>query len=180
MWALQHVASKVNFYTCMNATDTPPTHGWQTTPYGAIPAPAIKCLTPPTHNPLFLTLALEELVAVDKYHQVTDTIAAISSCGSVPTLLQLIFERLEDHHPPELVGLIMAQVAFSRSGMMEGELCSLAALAGENGIPPGAETGLQWAYFFNAVAPLLRNKGGVFQPLHGEVRDAIFARFVFF
>jgi hypothetical protein len=62
MWVLQHTASKVNFYKCMNATDTPPTHGWQPTAYGSHPPPTLICLTPPTQNPLFLTLALEELV----------------------------------------------------------------------------------------------------------------------
>jgi hypothetical protein len=114
------------------------------------------------------------LKAVDKYYEVAETIAAISSCGSVPTLLQIILERLERFHPPELVGLIMGQVAFSRSGMMEAELCRLAG----DGMVVGTETGFAWAYFFNAVAPLLRNKGGCFSTLHSEVRDAIFARYL--
>lgn len=171
VWCLQHTTSRVNMYICARGTDTPPTHGWIATDFGESPAPTVAVMVPPTSNPLFLHLALEVLVAVDKYHQVNDTINAISSCGSVPTLLQLIFDRLETTHAEKTVGIVLSQIAFSRGGMMESELCKIAGV-------PGNEEGFAWAFIFNAVAPLLRNQGGCFSTLHSEVRDAVRARYV--
>ena len=171
VWCLQHTASQSNMYECHRGTDTPPTHGWVATDFGVEPAPTMACLTPPTHNPLFLNLALEELVAVDKYYEVSDRIAAISSCGSVTTLLQLIFDRLEVIHAEEIIGTVLSQVAFSRGGMMESELCKIAGV-------PGSDGNFAWTYIFNAVAPLLTNKGGCFTMLHAEVREAVYARYM--
>jgi hypothetical protein len=67
VWYIQHTTSKVNLYQCPHGTDTPPIDDWGVTVYGEGQPPRIKCLKPPTHNHLFLHLALEELVAIDKY-----------------------------------------------------------------------------------------------------------------
>jgi hypothetical protein len=67
VWYIQHTTSKVNLYQCPHGADTPPIDDWGVTVYGEGQPPRIKCLKPPTHNHLFLHLALEELVAVDKY-----------------------------------------------------------------------------------------------------------------
>ena len=49
---------------------------------------------PPTHLPLFLKLAMEELCAFGMFEELDNKIWEIASCGSVPTLLLQMLDRI--------------------------------------------------------------------------------------
>jgi len=116
-------------------------------------------------------MALDELVSIESYRLVSDRIHAIAACASSPTLLQLIFDRLEAAHGSHIIATLLSQVGFSINGMMESELCSITEVE-------GGEGGLLWCVLINTVAQLMSNRNGMLTLVHKQVADAIKARYM--
>ena len=86
IWYIQLFHAK--FYQCKQGTDSPPSDGWEDADMAPPEAglaglvPTVRSLNPPTNNPLFLRIALGELIALDTYRKVS---ALATSCfaGSI-------------------------------------------------------------------------------------------------
>ena len=162
-----------SYYKCPHGTDTPPSLGWVCTEEGYKPNPTIRCLQPPTHNPLFLKLAMEELVAFGSFELLDDKIQEIASCGSIPTLLLLMLDRLEEGFEqthPGAVRTIFSQIWCCKNGMTAPELCELC------GIEEG-EVSMEWNLLFTAVTPFLVARSGRYTFLHAYIKQAVQARY---
>lgn len=159
------------YYVCPHGTDTPPSLGWSATNVKFGDPPQVRCLEPPTHLPLFLKLAVEELCAFGLFEELDQKIREISSCGSIPTLLLLMLDRLENGMEDKLaVRNVFSQIWCSLNGMLASELCELAGIE--------SESSQTWALLFSSVRPFLVERGGRFTFLHNYIRDAVGARFV--
>jgi Ran GTPase-activating protein (RanGAP) involved in mRNA processing and transport len=161
------------YYRCPHGTDTPPSLGWTPTEEGYKPFPTIRCLQPPTHNPLFLKLAMEELVAFGSFELLDDKIQEIASCGSIPTLLLLMLDRLEmgfETSHPGAIRTIFSQIWCCKNGMTATELCQLCNI--EEG-----EESTEWGILFTAVTPFLVARSGRYTFLHAYIKQAVQARY---
>jgi len=162
-----------SYYKCPHGTDTPPSLGWVCTEEGYKPNPTIRCLQPPTHNPLFLKLAMEELVAFGSFELLDDKIQEIASCGSIPTLLLLMLDRLEEGFEqthPGAVRTIFSQIWCCKNGMTAPELCELCGIA-------DGEVSMEWNLLFTAVTPFLVARSGRYTFLHAYIKQAVQARY---
>ena len=167
VWKVSH------FYKCPHGTDSPPSLGWASTEDMYKPSPTIRCMQPPTWNPLFLQLALDELVAFGLFEQLDQKIVEISACGSIPTLLLLMLKRLEDGFDlsnPGAIRTIFSQIWCCRNGMMASELCELCSI-------DGGEASTEWNLLFTAISPFLVARGGRYTFLHNFILQAVQARY---
>lgn len=169
VWMLKD--SSKAYYMCPHGTDTPPSLGWIPAAESAGAPPTLRCLVPPTHLPLFLKLAMEELCAFGIYEELDNKIRDIASCGSIPTLLLLMLDRLQNgFEDKEAVRTVFSQIWCSRNGMMASELCDLAGIA--NG-----QASQQWALLFSALKPFLSERAGRYTFLHNYIKLAVEARY---
>ena len=157
VWVIRSTAKMQPFYKCPHGTITPPSLNWApATKQKSIhnkhrDAIKVRCLQPPTHNPLFLKLAMEELIAFGSYEALNSKIQEIASCGSIPTLLLLMLDRLETGAEDQAAVIsIFSQIFCSKNGMMEQELCHLV----------GLEDGLKWNILFTPIKPFLVSRRG--------------------
>lgn len=95
-WAIKSISTQTVYYVCADKTVTvPPNAGWQSEDDAYKPAPLVRCTSPPMHLPMFLLLAVEELVAFGHERFRDAKIQQIASCGSVANLLLLRLQRVE-------------------------------------------------------------------------------------
>mmetsp|Transcript_35447 Transcript_35447/g.92734 ORF Transcript_35447/g.92734 Transcript_35447/m.92734 type:complete len:1347 (-) Transcript_35447:1023-5063(-) len=169
VWMLKDNAK--HYFMCPHGTDTPPSLGWIPAAESAGKPPTLRCLVPPTHLPLFLKLAMEELCAFGVYEELDNKIWEIASCGSIPTLLLLMLDRLQNgFEDKEAVRTVFSQIWCSRNGMMASELCELAGIV--NG-----QASQQWALLFSALKPFLSERAGRYTFLHNYIKLAVEARY---
>ena len=119
-WGIKSVASGEVFYRCVDLTTSgPPATGWHAVTAASNPSPLVRCQSPPTHSPLFLRLAVEELVAFGHEAFRDAKIQQIASCGSHAAVLLLRLQRLEKHCDtlmPGVVAAILARVGNTAEG----------------------------------------------------------------
>eukprot|EP00039_Didymoeca_costata_P009749 m.129961 g.129961 ORF g.129961 m.129961 type:complete len:1486 (-) comp14589_c0_seq4:516-4973(-) len=163
-----------NLYKNHLATDTPPSLGWVAVHDEYKPVPKIRCLEPPTYNPLFLKLAVEELCAFGSYEQLDGKIEDIASCGSIATLLLLTLERLEEGFEgthPGAVRTLFSQIWYSVHGLTLDEMCEVC------GINEGVKSA-DWSLLFTAVSSLLvASQKGRYTFINNYIKHAVGAKY---
>ena len=184
IWMLMQTSNSkfVPIYKCPHGTDTPPSLNWtpaESKADGTVGEEIkVRCLQPPTHNPLFLKLAMEELIAFGIFELLDEKIKDIASCGSIPTLLLLMLDRLENGvggdasskaEGRSAVISIFSQIWCSKNGMMEQELCDLVRLESVNSI--------EWNILFTPIKPFLVSRRGRYVFVHNYIKQAVQARY---
>ena len=182
IWILMSTSNSLPIYKCPHGTDTPPSLNW-TPAESKVDGTAseeikVRCLQPPTQNPLFLKLAMEELIAFGVFELLNEKIKDIASCGSIPTLLLLMLDRLENGvggdagskaEGRSAVISIFSQIWCSKNGMMEQELCDLVRLESVNSI--------EWNILFTPIKPFLVSRRGRYVFVHNYIKQAVKARY---
>jgi len=89
---------------------------------------------PASANPLFLTVALEELRGFGSYEQLNDKIASLPRAGdTVVGMFRQVIGRLSEDFDEHAVSHILSYLGVSRSGLSEPELHSLLEQEGVTG-----------------------------------------------
>lgn len=122
---------------------------------------------PNVGNPLFLKLLLEELIAFGLYEALDDKVRELARCDSIPHLLVLILERLEesfkDAPVPALIERVLRCIGIGREGVMETELqelCGMQRTGPDGAMAEGALSPFMWSSLYFAIRHLLVDKSG--------------------
>jgi telomerase protein component 1 len=126
-------------------------------------------------NPLYLTIAAEELRVFGAFEKVTDRIADLPQ--DILSLFGQVLLRLESDNDPERVREALSLLASSRYGLLETEMLELLRRAGEPQLPPAL-----WAPIYRSMRFFLRppdDRGGATLGfLHRQIREAVITRYL--
>ncbi|NLX98414.1 MAG: DUF4062 domain-containing protein [Rhodopirellula sp.] len=130
---------------------------------------ALLLANPATTNPLFLLVALEELRGFGAYEQVSARIAAFPQGVADPigALFGQVIERLRDEFDPDVVRMILALIASSRSGMSQRELLEMI-----EGIGVETSNG-ELFYILRQLRPYLQYRGALLDFFHRGLYNAV-------
>jgi telomerase protein component 1 len=128
---------------------------------------------PNSSNPLFLTVACEELRIVGEFERITDCVRGLP--GDLTTLFGTMLTRIELDHGEELARSALALLAISRNGLLETELLDLLKRGGEQQLPR-----VLWARLYRSLLPYLRPAGeaGLLGFMHSQLEDAVQRRYM--
>jgi len=117
-------------------------------------------------NPLYLTIACEELRVFGLYEQVTEKIKRMAP--QIPRLLEEVLKRLEVDHGQETISNICSLLVTSRGGLLEHELISMVPI-----------DGFKWAALMRSLSPFLKPTGesGEISFFHGSFQEATKKRY---
>eukprot|EP00297_Palpitomonas_bilix_P001732 CAMPEP_0113893478 /NCGR_PEP_ID=MMETSP0780_2-20120614/16113_1 /TAXON_ID=652834 /ORGANISM="Palpitomonas bilix" /LENGTH=998 /DNA_ID=CAMNT_0000883769 /DNA_START=58 /DNA_END=3054 /DNA_ORIENTATION=+ /assembly_acc=CAM_ASM_000599 len=122
--------------------------------------------------PLFLVLALQETISFGQYEKVGSFIQSLVSRQSIPDLLELILERLEESFSVQLVSTSLRLIVLSSVGLEEDELVDLLSSS------LGQEEGGMFRALKFALNRLLIERSGRLIPGHDYIRTTILHRYV--
>eukprot|EP01127_Copromyxa_protea_P014003 TRINITY_DN3838_c0_g2_i1.p1 TRINITY_DN3838_c0_g2~~TRINITY_DN3838_c0_g2_i1.p1 ORF type:complete len:2315 (-),score=541.03 TRINITY_DN3838_c0_g2_i1:41-6064(-) len=120
-------------------------------------------------NPLYLTVACEELRVFGVYERVSDRIKRMSD--KLPRLFEEVLKRLENDHGQQLVQDACSLVITSRGGLVESELVSLLGLD---------SCDVKWSGFLRSLSPFLKPSGdmGEISFFHDAFKFAVQKRYI--
>lgn len=120
-------------------------------------------------NPLYLTVACEELRVFGVYERVSDRIKKMSD--KLPRLFEEVLKRLETDHGLTLVQDACSLIITSRGGLVEKELCSILDLSPND---------LKWTGFLRSLSPFLKPAGdmGEITFFHDAFKQAVQKRYI--
>lgn len=120
-------------------------------------------------NPLYLTVACEELRVFGVYERVSDRIKKMSD--KLPRLFEEVLKRLENDHGMTLVQDACSLVITSRGGLLENELVRLLGLEPHD---------IKWTSFLRSLSPFLKPAGdlGEITFFHDAFKLAVQKRYV--
>lgn len=126
-------------------------------------------------NPLYLTVACEELRVFGAFERVTERIASLSD--DTAGLLEQVLERLEDDHGGETVSDALSLLECSRQGLLESEMLELLRREGEEQLPR-----VIWARLYRGLQFYLRPPGetgeGALDFFHRQLAKAVRKRYL--
>ena len=132
-------------------------------------------------SPLYLQVALNELLTFGEYERVTEYLRGLP--GTIPAMYEFVLEHLEREHGQAFVARVMSCLACGRYGMTEQELLALAAHpqplpTGEGSRSDDAVAPLKWARLYRILAPHLLKRGDVLGFYHRQLREAVERRYL--
>ena len=126
-------------------------------------------------NPLYLTVACEELRVLGDFKSVDKHIGGFAN--DLPGLFEQVLERLEHDHGEELIRNSFSLVACSHDGLLETEILELLKPDDDERLPP-----ILWARIYRSVRLYLTPAGENSQQLvnfyHTEFRKAVVRRYL--
>jgi tetratricopeptide (TPR) repeat protein len=126
---------------------------------------------PATRNPLFLTVALEELRGFGSFDHLNARIAALPAQGdAVTALFDQVFERLEQEFNQPLAAWTLRLLSCARSGLGGPELVELLSHLGD-------DAGDLYP-LLRQIRPYLQLRDGLFDFYHASIRHAAEARYL--
>jgi hypothetical protein len=129
---------------------------------------------PQTSSPLYLRLFLDELQIAGRHESLDAHIDQLAQARSIPELLQVRLERLEnehEHHRPGLVADALVLMWTSYASLDEASLLDL--LGGEDRLPAA-----QWAPLRSALSDLVLDRSGHLTFAHAYIRSAVEDRYL--
>lgn len=121
-------------------------------------------------SPLYLQVALNELLTFGEYERVTEYIRSLPD--TIPAMYSFVLEHVEREHGDAFVGRVMSCLACGRYGMTEHELLALGE-AEARAIAP-----LKWARLHRILSPHLLERGDVLGFYHRQLREAVERRYL--
>jgi tetratricopeptide (TPR) repeat protein len=126
-------------------------------------------------NPLYLTVACEELRVFGAFERVTERIASLSD--DTAGLLEQVLERLEHDHGRETVRDALSLLECSRQGLLESDMLELLRREGEEQLPRAI-----WARLYRGLQFYLRSPGetgeGALDFFHRQLAKAVRKRYL--
>ncbi len=125
-----------------------------------------------TENPLYLRLLLEELRIEGKFDTLEEQIEYYLKAETIPELLTLVLNRLENDFGSELVEKALCYLWASREGLTESELLDL---LGEKDSPMAMAV---WSPLYISIRHLISLSAGKLLITHDYLRKAIESKYL--
>ena len=132
-------------------------------------------------SPLYLQVALNELLTFGEYERVTEYLHALP--GTLPAMYECVLEHLEREHGQTFVARVMSCLACGRYGMTEQELLALTPNPSPSGrgVAEGRGEGvtpLKWGRLYRILSPHLLKRGEALGFYHRQLREAVERRYL--
>lgn len=117
---------------------------------------------PATKNPLYLSVALEELRRFGSFDQLNEKIKNLPQVGNtVVGIFQRVIEQLEDDFGVELTKVVLTSIAVARKGLLEIELRDIVS-----------DAGIEFYSILRRLRPYLTHQAGMISFQHRSFLEA--------
>jgi len=128
---------------------------------------------PGTRNPLYLTIALEELRGFGSFELLSARIAQFSEAHNPAELFAQVIDGMRMDFDPEVVRLVLSSLAVSRHGLAESELVDLVvANGGKASLKPELQAE-ETAALLRYLSPYLQWRGRLLDFGHRSIKEAV-------